>query len=762
MKLVSLYANNFKKLNFDSPVSFKTGVTVISGLNEAGKSTVLDAILYALFGRVTRPPGHVKDDDLLAYQTKRGTVILEFEVGGETYRVTREINRTGTNKSDLYRKSGSGWKAIAVKSRDVSKSIEGILGGISFEEMLSSNIVAQKDLGRLVDPKSDRWKVVNAFLHLESFTEAAKQLNDEKNDLEGTGVLRPGTINNGREKLKQLKQTQAECNRRKELNVKLAEEVATLTTANEVLARRRSELEALERRLKEYEETAQKKERLEGDAKGQQEILNRHREVVSSLEPKVLEAEAGLSKFQGLPSQQEVGPIGMLAESVKLEGARLEQFASQISSKEAGVRKSEEELKPFNPDSIQAVEGKRSMKGRTIGLVASLASAAAAFALNLSILPWVLLAVSAVFAVLLGARVRSMSRLVELEDLSSKYKRLEEGRKELVQMKGEYSAAEQAQADSERRLIRMIDGLEYYKGLDEGGTSVPRSETVVRQHAVDLEARKRAGEELGRLRKTLEDLRGQLDEAEALKQIEGLRSQAAVLALPTLPDGVVFSKEILASTTKQKEDAGNDIASNKATVTADKKGIGENEGFLRENSGIDEAVATQDILVQNLEHQLLVTKLAKEGVEETVEAIKAKFRPGVASHMGEILPALTMQRYKSALLDDDFGMKVWDPEAGEYRPRGVFSGGTDDQFLLAMRLAFVLSLLPEAKGTKPDFLWLDEPLGSSDELRRSGIVDYLDTGLTKSFSQIFIVSHVGGLEEQVANVIRLENGKLAG
>ena len=279
---------------------------------------------------------------------------------------------------------------------------------------------------------------------------------------------------------------------------------------------------------------------------------------------------------------------------------------------------------------------------------------------------------------------------------------------------------------------------------------------------MDLEARKRAGEELGRLRKTLEDLRGQLDEAEALKQIEGLRSQAAVLALPTLPDGVVFSKEILASTTKQKEDAGNDIASNKATVTADKKGIGENEGFLRENSGIDEAVATQDILVQNLEHQLLVTKLAKEGVEETVEAIKAKFRPGVASHMGEILPALTMQRYKSALLDDDFGMKVWDPEAGEYRPRGVFSGGTDDQFLLAMRLAFVLSLLPEAKGTKPDFLWLDEPLGSSDELRRSGIVDYLDTGLTKSFSQIFIVSHVGGLEEQVTNVIRLENGKLAG
>lgn len=78
-----------------------------------------------------------------------------------------------------------------------------------------------------------------------------------------------------------------------------------------------------------------------------------------------------------------------------------------------------------------------------------------------------------------------------------------------------------------------------------------------------------------------------------------------------------------------------------------------------------------------------------------------------------------------------------------------------------MRLAFVLSLLPEAKGTRPQFLWLDEPLGSSDEIRRSGITEYLSAGLSKSFRQIFLVSHVGGLEEPIPNVIRLENGKLA-
>jgi len=43
-------------------------------------------------------------------------------------------------------------------------------------------------------------------------------------------------------------------------------------------------------------------------------------------------------------------------------------------------------------------------------------------------------------------------------------------------------------------------------------------------------------------------------------------------------------------------------------------------------------------------------------------------------------------------------------------------------------------LLPEVKGKKPEFIFLDEPLGSSDEVRRSGILKIrpsrnLQTGL---------------------------------
>ena len=48
VKLHALYAHNFKKLKLSSPLQFSEGITYIAGPNESGKSTLLDAILYAL------------------------------------------------------------------------------------------------------------------------------------------------------------------------------------------------------------------------------------------------------------------------------------------------------------------------------------------------------------------------------------------------------------------------------------------------------------------------------------------------------------------------------------------------------------------------------------------------------------------------------------------------------------------------------------------------------------------------------------------
>ncbi|MCC6064921.1 MAG: hypothetical protein LM576_02955, partial [Thermofilum sp.] len=92
--------------------------------------------------------------------------------------------------------------------------------------------------------------------------------------------------------------------------------------------------------------------------------------------------------------------------------------------------------------------------------------------------------------------------------------------------------------------------------------------------------------------------------------------------------------------------------------------------------------------------------------------------------------------------------------------RDIYSGGTNDQFLLAMRIAFALSLLPAAKGAYPRFLFLDEPLGSSDQERRERIVELLASELTRFFDQIFLVTHVEVEEPPGSTVVTIENGAI--
>src|SRR5260370_32108836 len=103
--------------------------------------------------------------------------------------------------------------------------------------------------------------------------------------------------------------------------------------------------------------------------------------------------------------------------------------------------------------------------------------------------------------------------------------------------------------------------------------------------------------------------------------------------------------------------------------------------------------------------------------------------------MRQILPVITSGRYKAVQLEDYYTVRVFDPEAGEFSPKEGFSGGTEDPLLLAMRLAFALTLIPQAKGRNPEFLFLDEPLRSSDKVRREGILQIIHNELSQNFKQ---------------------------
>lgn len=127
----TLQLKNFRQ-HTDLALSFDQGVTVLRGANEAGKSTVFEAIAYALFGaRATR------NNELTTWGQPEGShqVLLTFEIGGVEYTIKRnaksaEINYEGgrvTGQTDTARfceqlldlKSGMGTKLMLVPQNEM-------------------------------------------------------------------------------------------------------------------------------------------------------------------------------------------------------------------------------------------------------------------------------------------------------------------------------------------------------------------------------------------------------------------------------------------------------------------------------------------------------------------------------------------------------------------------------------------------------------------------------------------------------------------
>ncbi len=156
----------------------------------------------------------------------------------------------------------------------------------------------------------------------------------------------------------------------------------------------------------------------------------------------------------------------------------------------------------------------------------------------------------------------------------------------------------------------------------------------------------------------------------------------------------------------------------------------------------------------------------KYGAELVLRALKRimqKILPATMDYMRRILPQITRDRYHDAELDPEtYKIKVWDERAGQsgaWKEKNIFSGGTKDQFSLALRLAFALATLPQERGTSPGFIFLDEPLGSFDEERAAALLYLLTEGeIGRAFDQIFLISHVRVQEDRFTHQLRLENG----
>lgn len=147
--LKRLTVRNFRKLNLN--IEFPQGILIIRGPNEAGKSTILEAVLYALFGKLMRG---VKDL-AINYNANHAFIELLFSIDDKDYCVRRIVRRGGSTEAYLFQIESDGKERLRAKGvQKVNAEIEKLIGGLSYNEFLVTNVVAQKDLERIVQLKA--------------------------------------------------------------------------------------------------------------------------------------------------------------------------------------------------------------------------------------------------------------------------------------------------------------------------------------------------------------------------------------------------------------------------------------------------------------------------------------------------------------------------------------------------------------------------------------------------------------------------------
>ncbi|MEZ5335574.1 MAG: hypothetical protein R2741_10225 [Methanolobus sp.] len=148
-------------------LSFKNGVTVVSGVNGSGKSSLLEACFTGLFGSKTLGKEFVLSDIITKGATK-ASILLEFQQNGHNYSVEQSfrmiLKKSGaSNTKSVFKRDGEIIFDQATRSYDAITSL------LNMDEEAYRNCVyiRQGEIDVLINSKpKDRQKMIDDLLQL--------------------------------------------------------------------------------------------------------------------------------------------------------------------------------------------------------------------------------------------------------------------------------------------------------------------------------------------------------------------------------------------------------------------------------------------------------------------------------------------------------------------------------------------------------------------------------------------------------------------
>ncbi len=261
----------YRFMNYKTPVEFdfKAPYIVISGPTGAGKTTILEALTFALYGRSSRLQlPTVKIEDVCR---KRGKVVCNFFSGENEISITRGRDSKGRSYLELTINKDK----ILGKIPELNEKIRSTILGMNYDAFINSTIIRQDEMKSLGSKSpTERLKTLQNLFRLDIFEKASIETQ--------TRILNLNTeINRLEAKIEE-----------KEAQIK---EIGVLQKENEIL---RPQLIQKKKELDKLTITIEKRAKEELEKRKELEKLNVHKEKKQDEERRLEEKEKALGKLK--------------------------------------------------------------------------------------------------------------------------------------------------------------------------------------------------------------------------------------------------------------------------------------------------------------------------------------------------------------------------------------------------------------------------------------------------------------------------------
>ena len=267
----------------DTKLKFEEGVTIFVGDNGAGKSSIIDAITFSLFGQHTRK----SNKGLIRRGTNQGYAKIEFSIKDKQYETVRKIDSKGGLSAIFSETTNNDRVEIAAGERkqfgeSMTEQVEKTIG-MDFEKLKIASIVQQGELNAIINAKPKEFKeLLNAIIGIdkldiasESMKKVTKEFREKIRTELGYDDTHIEILTKDFEKYQcEIKETEPEKNQLELQKKEIDKELVELQEKEEIETPKRDKINQLELQKKELVRYV--KETIEGI---QQEIKENERKI---------------------------------------------------------------------------------------------------------------------------------------------------------------------------------------------------------------------------------------------------------------------------------------------------------------------------------------------------------------------------------------------------------------------------------------------------------------------------------------------------